>query len=308
MTSVPGIAAAQGEGDSFVVQTTDEAQGELRVQGILHRDDPEACEELQGASVAFDLRVPVRVIRPTGASVRLPESCADADALRIQSGARFDPLASEMVAAPLDADGVEFYPSNASQLRAVEVVVRAASTTTLALDVEADGLSSLRASGPPDDVTITWEDDQLLQFEMVDAAAIEAIDLRFALLGYGGGDVELESGGSYGELGWSRVSSSIGVAVERLVVDGATLCTSPRPQDFELVSHTAGTCPAYDAFGHGDYFYGAAVLPLSADMLVSGECRIEVRAAGFDGGDGLASELAVVVDNAESLHRFESRG
>jgi hypothetical protein len=302
LTAAPGVQMTRRDDASFVVEIADEAIGDARVQGALHFDDPTGCDELLGAaSVPFELQVPTRVARPAGVSVGPPAGCADASTLRIESGARFPRGYSELVPYPVDAAGEELYPSNATQMRSVEVVVRAASSTTIGLDVEADGLASLFVSGPPGDVTIAWEDQELLTFEMVATETIDAMELGFALLGFGGGGLALESGGSYGEQGFARTSSSIGVTVEGLLVDGDPVCTLPRPDAFELISHTPEICPAFAELGHGDYPYDGAPVPVSADMLRSGECRLDVLAPGFDGGNGLDAELTVAIDNTESL-------
>lgn len=260
-----------------------------------------------GDEAPIELHVSVPVRRPTAIRIDPPDAC-DGASFRVESEA---PLAPGLFVRLVDADGGEFSPRNATATHPIALELVADADTELALRAPDDGLAALVVSGAPGPVSVRALDEEQHVVELVARADIDVIDVRFSLLGNAGGPTPLESGQTYGENGWARTTSSIGIASSGMTVDGAQICTAPSGAGFVLESDTPANCIVFDALGHGVGPYGEQVfdlaVPLSADVMASGTCVLQLDGPEYDGGAGFSAELDVEILNAESLPHFEGR-
>jgi hypothetical protein len=265
--------------------------------------DPElgSCVGEQ-AELELHLSVPVR--RPVGVQIHPPDACDGVDAFRVESDAHFAPgLYVQLV----DDEGTAFSPHNAESTHPATLDLVAEADTELALHTPDDGLAALVVSGATGPVSVLAFEEEQHVIDHVDSAAIDVVGAEFSLLGHGGGGTQLVSGETYGAQGWARTSASIAITASGMEVDGDPICTMPRAEAFVLESSTEQTCIAYDALGHGDGAYGDLLVPLSADVMASGECVLQLEGPEYSGGAGFSTTLSVEILNAEGLYRTEGR-
>lgn len=318
------IRSIEGDATSFVKQVsptelriTPSAEGEysVRVQGVII-SPPEgtasycAHRAYGQPEVAFELNMPLKVRRPITAAITWPLQCAEAETQRLASGADLRQRGVDRLRVyAVDSEGERFHPANADERRPVTVTVRGSAQTALQLADEEEGLSSLIATGPDDELTFSAFDEAIASAELVARSRIDAALAAFGLQALKGSGVALQSGESYGAEGWSfpgiasRLTGSIDVAVRAEYVGGAPLCTAPPRDAFSLSSATADVCSVVNAPGHGDYSAGSSYVYLdsSVDVVADGTCTLELHAPDYAGGDGWSTALSVELVNVEDL-------
>ena len=74
---------------------------------------------------------------------------------------------------------------------------------------------------------------------------------------------------------------------------------------------TPQTCITYAELGHGVGPYGESFgdppVPVSAEVVASGTCTLQLDAPEYAGGDGFSTALSVEILNAEQLAHLEGR-
>lgn len=265
------------------------------------------AESCVGSEASFEVIVAVPVRRPVGVRVVPPSSCADSSRLRMETDAHLDQTLRALL---VDEGGEGFQPRNAADTHPATLTLTTGDETRLALHTPDEGLAALVVSGAEDTITIAAFDAAHATIEHVAPQSIDVVGVAFGLLGFGGGSTPLANGEVYGEQGWSRTSASIGVTSSGLEVDGEQICTLPRPGAVVLASTTPQVCVAYAALGHGDGLIGASIfdpaIEVSAEMIASGVCTLELDAPEYSDGDGFSAVFSVEILNAESLHRADA--
>jgi hypothetical protein len=292
--------------DAFRVAPVGEGDFAAVVRGTFVAES--AIASCVGAEAELELTLTVPVRRPVGVEIDPPDACDTSDRFRVESDAQLAPGAYVRL---VDTAGTAFHASNAATTHPATLVLEADEGTSLALHTPDDGFTALVVSGAAGPVTVSAFEAEQAILEHVAPAAIDVVGAQFELLGFGGGPTPLVSGQVYGDQGWSRTSASIGVASSGLEVDGEQICTVPRAAGFVLDSSTPEVCTAYAEVGHGTGPFGDAlfdaVVPVSAEVLASGTCRLRLGAAEYSGGEGFSTELSVEIRNADSLIRVEGR-
>lgn len=289
---------------SFRIAPTREGDFEAVVSGHFIADaDSDSCV---GDEADFEVIVAVPVRRPVGVRVEPPSSCAASSRLRMETEAHLD---ETLLVVLVDDAGESFQPRNAEYTHPATLTLTTGADTLMALHTPDEGLAALVVSGAPGMITISAFDAPHETIEHVAPASIDVVGVGFGLLGYGGGSTPLANGEVYGAQGWSRTSASIGVTSSGLEVDGEQLCTVPRPGAFVLGSATPDVCVAYAEFGHGDGLIGASVfdpaIEISAEMIASGVCTLQLDAPSYSDGAGFSTAFSVEILNAESLYRAD---
>jgi hypothetical protein len=298
----PALHATAIDGRTFEVAPEVEGEFPILLGGRATYDADDGCApEGADGDAPFEITVPVFVRRPANVRVEPPDACRESERHYLESGARLSTDGwSPLRVTLLDADGEPFYPANASPDRPITLTVRADEDTSLGLHDEAQGLAALVARGNPTAVTVESELGPAFDFELIDAGMIDAMELRFYLMGFGGGGIpDLVSGQTYGPA-FARTSSSIDVRALGLYAGGNRLCTAPSPLSFELSTSTPDSCAVFEGPGHGDA-YGGDQIGVSADVIASGSCELTVEAPAFADGSGLSQELSVTFVGAEGL-------
>jgi hypothetical protein len=291
---------------SFRLAPTAEGEFDAIVRGtFVANPDVASCA---GASVPIELHVSVPVRRPVGVLIAPPSECSESVAFRVETGGR---LAPDLYLQLVDADGTAFQPRNAVSTHPATLDVVTGEDAELSLHTPDDGFAALVVAGEPGPVSVVAFDEEQQVIEHVAPADIDVVGVRFSLLGFAGNPTPLESGGTYGESGWARTTSSIGISSSGLTVDGERICTMPRADGFVLESSTPQTCTTYAELGHGVGPLGESVfdlaVPLSAEVMASGTCVLQLDGPDYSGGDGFSAELSVDIMNAESLAHTDGR-
>lgn len=308
-SSDPTLGVELRDTRGFAVSATTEGVYAVTVIGTFTPSQPVGCAEGIGVGVPLSLEIAatVRVARPAGAGLHMPRTCQDASVARVESGALLpDYGVDALTIAVLAADGTALHLDNATGHRPITVTVQADEDTGLRLFDAPRGLAALQATGSDDTLVVEALGAEIGRFELVDEGRIDALDVGFELLGMAAGSTLLQSGGTYGDDGWARTSSSLGMYLTAQLVDGDPLCTIPRDDAFVLNSSTPAHCVAMDAPGHG-LSYGPIQLPVSAEVVASGTCALHLSAPGYAAGAGWAVDFAAEIRNAEGLIRPAGR-
>lgn len=300
--TIESIDATDGGGDLVVtspavnqLRVTHAAEGRhtVVVRGRYRFTPPADCAAAPNEA-AFALTLDVAVRRPAGVVVHLPETCAEADVPRLQSGAD---MALGLRMELLDADGEVFMPLNADPDRPIELRVTADAATELS--TYDASLATLVATGSPTTVRVDALGDAVA-FELIEPEDIDAMDVVFALPG--ATVTDLVPGATYGEDGWDqRPFASIQPTVLAQYSNGDALCSRPLDESFELVTDTSETCTIVADLAHGFKIVGGFLVPQSADIVADGRCDLSLRAPAFAAGAGVSAELSATFVNTDEL-------
>jgi hypothetical protein len=289
---------------AFRLAPTVEGDFAVVVRGTFVADSE--VESCVGADAELELVVSVPVRRPVDVAINRPSACDASDRFLIESDAH---LAPGLYVQLVDAAGAAFSPRNAASTHPATLTLTADADTLLSLHTPDNGLAALVVSGAAGPVSVFAFDALTDVLEHVAPAAIDVVGVQFELLGNAGGPTQLASGQVYGDDGWARTTASIGIASSGLEVDGQQVCTLPRAEGFVLRSSTPQTCVAYAELGHGVGPYGEtifdATVPVSAEVIASGTCLLQLDAADYSAGQGFSSALSVEIRNAEQLAHID---
>jgi hypothetical protein len=277
-----------------------EGDFDVVVTGHATYDPSHGCAP-DGSDGDSDFEITVRVIARSAAAVTItpPDACAASPVPYLESGARMSTQWFAARVGLVDAAGETFFPANASDDRPISLTVRGRPATKLGLHDEADGLAALVAKGEPGPIDVESALGHAFRFELIEPGRVDSMEVRFDLLGFGGGGIQgLVSGTTYGP--FARTSSSLDVAVVGLFVDGDPVCTAPALLSFELTTRSPETCPVFASPGHGDHG-GGEQAGVSADVVADGTCALALSAPRFADGGGLGAELSVNIVGAKSL-------
>ncbi|WP_437678933.1 hypothetical protein [Sorangium sp. So ce131] len=297
--TIDGISAVEGAATvmqtgptTFVASVSEEGTSTFEVSGVIAV--PEG--RLDGCSAYDDtrelpvtLRMTVRAERPRW-RIEAPAECGARTV--IQSNR---PLPITTVA--YDAAGQSFYPTNVEHA---------------AVTVAGSGVGlRVPEGGAPADVVATGEGNVVItatdggashEVSVIPAARIDAMEVVFALPGFGGGGITLEEGETYD--GFGRTGNRVVALVSRLESAGDPLCSAARTEDFEVTSSTPETCAVDGRFCESVEVSGGNLLTRSARVAADGTCSVRVDAPAFAGGAGLAAQTSVTLLGTQSLHEL----
>ncbi|AUX40402.1 hypothetical protein SOCE26_018030 [Sorangium cellulosum] len=197
----------------------------------------------------------------------------------------------------LDAAGQRFYPNNVEHA-AVTVVGSGVGLWT----PEGGAPSDIVATGEGNVVITATDGGASHEVSVIPAARIDAMEVVFALPGFGGGGIPLEEGETYD--GFGRTGNRVVALVSRLESAGDPLCSEARTEDFEVTSSTPETCAVDGRLCESVEATGGDLLTRSARVVADGTCSVRVDAPAFAGGAGLGAQTSVTLLGTEALHEL----
>ncbi|MGK3989503.1 hypothetical protein WME99_41030 [Sorangium sp. So ce136] len=263
--------------------STFEASGAIAVP-VGGLDGCDAYDDTRELPVTFSMSV--RAARPHW-RIEAPPECG---ARTVIQSSR--PLPITTVA--LDAMGEPFYPQN----------VEHAEVTVVGAGV---GLR-MPEGGAPSDIVATGEGSVVItatdgggshEVSVIPAARIDAMDVVFAIPGFGGGGMTLMDGQT--QEGFGRTGNRVVAVISRLESAGDPLCSEARTEDFEVTSSTPETCVVDGRFCESVELPSGDLLTRSAEVVADGTCAVRVDAPAFAGGAGLGAEISVTLLSTESM-------
>ncbi|WP_437967911.1 hypothetical protein WMF04_00820 [Sorangium sp. So ce260] len=288
--AIQGAATVEQTGPTtFAVSVSEEGTSTFDVSGVLAvpAGGLDGCSEYDDTrELPVTLSMTVRAARPRW-QIEAPAECGERTV--IQSSR---PLPITTVA--LDAMGQRFWPQNVEHA---------------AVTVAGDGVG-LRApeGGAPSDIVATGDGTVVItatdggasrEVSVIPAARIDAMDVVFAIGGYGGGGVVLTDGETYGP--FHRTANRVVAVVTRLASAGDPLCSEARTEDFEVTSSTPESCAVDGRLCDSVEVPQGDLLTRSARVTADGTCAVRVDAPAFAGGAGVGAEIAVTLQGTDTM-------
>jgi hypothetical protein len=296
------IAAQAIEGD-VSVEVTGEVVGLVKVRGVYVPDPAggdapclEAWQAPQGVDFVLNLNVTAQ--QPAGAQWGLPFACAQEPSRYALGGAQALGLSLTL----LNSAGAAMRAMNADPQRPMTVTARGPEGAALTLDPASGGVEALRFPQAVGAVTLRPTLGEALTFTLAgveEIQAADAVDVHFALAGYGGNTITLEEGGAYDA--FHRSSSRIVTTVSGLRVRGEQVCTALEPSWFVLTSSTPQACtPDVAPLDYPEHPFGV-LTGQAAHVIADGVCAVQLQMPRFNGGEGVAAGVSVTFTRTDTM-------
>ncbi len=252
------------------------------------RFEADGCGQTQGSILPLELSLTVQVIVADDAVIESP--CGSEPTLVAPSTASDGQLHEPWFTARLRDEGEPVVIDNAERQAQLTVRLRGR------FDGDASEPASLEEWVTPSEpqlVEIAGDHGAALRVDVVDPSRVTAADVQFQIAGFGGGPLELTSGGSYGP-NWARVANRLAPTIHSMSIGSASVCSRPGPDWFELTTRTPANCELTELDDGTNFLFFGHTTGIAARLRGDGACELELQGPGAVGRQRFSGQFTNV--------------